>query len=122
MREALLLFLCVTTLIANESEMNKMEHWSFPPSTATGDEKNVSDHAGFDNCEAAIQAFAFEAKAQITDRKYSVSKQWGKVLRAKVLIARHGLSATTLVTCWTGSGPGVQLVADFQGCGPQQGC
>jgi len=100
-----------------------MDSFSHPPWSAAADETNVSDTTTFSDCEQAIQAFVSRAGGKITDRKYSVSKTWGRVLRAKVRIAHGGFAGTTLVTCWSGQGPGVQMAVEIEDCGPERaGC
>jgi hypothetical protein len=100
-----------------------MTGFSYPPWNVAGDETSVSDSPAFSRCEQAIGAFASRGGGKVMERKYSVSKKWGKVLRAKVGFARGSFVATTLVTCWSGAGPGVQMAVEVEGCGPQQaGC
>jgi hypothetical protein len=100
-----------------------MDSFTYPPWNAGGDETSVSDSTMFSNCDQAIEAFASRDGGQITERRYSVSKQWGRVLRAKVGFARRGFVSTTLVTCWSDVGPGVQMAVEIEGCGPQlAGC
>ena len=100
-----------------------MDNFPHPPWNASGDETSVSDPTTFRPCEQAIEAFASRAAGRITERRYSVSKQWGRVLRAKVSFARANSAVTVLVTCWSGDGPGVQMAVEVDGCGPQQaGC
>jgi hypothetical protein len=100
-----------------------MEDYAYPPWATAGDEQDVPTHDGFTECETLIQMLASKIAGNIVDRKYSSSKEWGKILRAKLLTGGHGLSVASRVTCWTGSGPGVQIMVDVEGCGPQQaGC
>jgi hypothetical protein len=100
-----------------------MDHFPHPPWIATRDETSVADPAKFSDCEQAIDAFASRAPGHISDRRYSLSKEWGRILRAKVGVAHAGMGGTLLVTCWTGAGPGVSIAIEVDGCGPQQaGC
>ena len=100
-----------------------MDNFPHPPWNATPDETRVSDPTEFNACKQAIEAFASRAEGKISERTYSVSKQWGRVLRAKVGFSRGGSAVMTLVTCWTGAGPGVQMAVEVDGCGPQlAGC
>jgi len=100
-----------------------MDVFPHPARTATSDEVSTSDPKMFGACEQAMDAFARRGGGTITERKYSISKEWGRVLRAKVSFARNGVAGTMLVTCWTGAGPGVQMAVEVEGCGPQQaGC
>jgi hypothetical protein len=101
-----------------------MDSFTYPHWDAISDETAVSDTRTFSDCEQAVAAFASRAGGSIVDRKYSVSDQWGRVLRANVgLSHRAGFAATTLVTCWSGAGPGVRMAVEIEGCGPQQpGC
>jgi len=100
-----------------------MDSFSYPPWNAGASETTVSDPTSFGDCEQAIDAFASRGRGRILERRYSVSRTWGKVLRAKVGFAHGGFAGTTHVTCWSGVGPGVQMAVEVDGCGPQQaGC
>ena len=100
-----------------------MEGFPHPPWIATADETSGSDPATFGDCERGIEAFASQGHGAITERRYSISKTWGRVLRAKVRFATLGITSAALVTCWTGEGPGVRIAVEVDGCGPQQaGC
>jgi hypothetical protein len=93
----------------NENRVDGMNDLSVPPWSADSDENIVSGSAVFGDCEQAVQAFASQANGQVTERKYSISKKWGNVLRAKVVVTFEGSSRATLVNCWSGSGPGVEI-------------
>src|SRR5580698_9934256 len=97
-----------------------MDEFPHPPWNTMAGETSVSDAAEFRDCERAIDAFASRGKGVITERRYSVSRDWGRVLRAKVAFAQAGFDATMLVTCWTGEGPGVRIAVEVGNCGPQQ--
>ena len=83
------------------------------PSTPGPDEQAIADHPGFDKCEAAIALITDKGGHYITGRTYTVSTRWGKVLRARMIITGEGSSSAPIVTCWTGSGPGVGISLDF---------
>ena len=93
-----------------------MDSSMFPPTTAGAAEKIVSDGAAFGACEEALQAFASRASGTVTDRQYSVSPQWGNVLRAKVSLG-GGVASAIPVVCWSRPGQGVEMVVDTQGPG-----
>jgi hypothetical protein len=100
-----------------------MDNFPHPPWSMTGDEVSDSDTTKFADCEQAIDAFASRTDGKITERRYSVSEEWGRILRAKVGFAHGSIGGTVLVTCWTGEGPGVRIAMEIDGCGPQQaGC
>jgi hypothetical protein len=109
---------------ANQGEVRTtMDSFPHPLWNAGADETSVSDPTTFSECEQAVEAFASRAKGKITERRYSVSNKWGRVLRAKVGFGHGNYAATTLVTCWSGTGPGVQMAVEVDGCGPHQaGC
>ena len=110
-------------LVCNDPKTNHMTDLSFPPWEPGADEQSTVARAGFAVCEAAVEALASKAGSTVLDSELSVSKQWGNVLRAKVVIARAGLSATTQVTCWSEPKSGVQMVARVLDCGAQlSGC
>ena len=98
-----------------------MDSFPHPPWNAVSGETSASDLTEFSQCEQAVSAFSSQAKGKITERRYSVSKQWGKVLRAKVEFAHGNLAGTALVTSWSDSGSGVKIAVEVEGCG-QVGC
>jgi len=112
----LALALWTLSLLNSSCEVVKMDHPNFPPMSATADEKIASDHTAFRNCEEAVQAFATQGKGQVTDRQYSVSPEWGNVLRAKVALGA-GLASAIPVVCWSKPGQDAELVVDTQGPG-----
>jgi hypothetical protein len=100
-----------------------MDNFPHPPWNVESGEATVSDSAAFNQCEEAMTAFASRVDGKITDRRHSISQKWGRVLRAKVVFSRASVAGTTLVTCWSGAGPGIQMAVEVEGCGPQQaGC
>jgi hypothetical protein len=120
MRAVLIAILWAANAVGGVCEGSNMEQPTFPPLSAAPDEQSVSDHAGFDQCEAALQTFAAKANAELTDRTYSVSKEWGRILRAKVRMGGAGSSMAPLLICWTAPGPGVQMMVEVPGCPPGQ--
>ncbi len=122
MRSLLIAIVWAGQLLGN-CQGNTLNDLPFAPSRPTEDEQAAADHSGFQDCEAVMAMYADRSGDRMADRTYTVSKQWGKVLRAKAIMTRHGRSSTALVTCWTGSGPGVRIFVDFYTCaGQQRGC
>src|SRR5579862_2854916 len=100
-----------------------MESYSCPPWKAGADESEVAASAAFSRCEQALEAFTSRASGKISEQQYSISKTWGKVLRAKVTFSHGGYAGSALVICWSSDGPGVQMSVEIEGCGSQQaGC
>jgi hypothetical protein len=100
-----------------------MEDFQHPEWDATSNETTVSDPKAFRDCEQALSALASHGDGAIVERRYSLSKQWGRVMRAKVNVAHNGVAGTLLATAWSGAGPGVHMAVEVEGCGPQQaGC
>jgi hypothetical protein len=100
-----------------------MNGFSYPPWNGVTDEISVSDPTNFGNCEQALSAFADQGGGRTLERRYSISKTWGRVLRAKVVFTHASAAGTTHVTCWSVDGPGVQMAVEMGDCGPQQvGC
>jgi hypothetical protein len=91
-----------------------MDGLTFPPGSATADEKIVADGAAFGTCEEALQAFVSRGAGTVTDRQYSVSPEWGNVLRAKVALGQ-GVASAIPIVCWAKPGQGVEMVVDMQG-------
>jgi len=100
-----------------------MNGFSSPPWSGAADETSVSDPGKFADAERAIEAIAARGGGLIFDRKYTISREWGRVLRAKIRFAAAGIAGTTLVTCWSGADPscGVKLAAEIENCGAQSG-
>jgi hypothetical protein len=93
-----------------------MEELAFPEWPATSDEQPAESDVGFEQCEAMISLLAQRMNSTVADRKYSISKKWGRILRAKIIM---GFSAPR-VSCWTGSGAGAQIFIEFEGFVPRQ--
>lgn len=100
-----------------------MDNFPHPPWDVTSNETTLSDPATFRDCEQALDLFASHGGGTIVERRYSLSKQWGRVMRAKVNFAASGLAGTLHTVAWCGAGAGVQVAIEVEGCGPQQaGC
>ena len=93
-----------------------MEELDFPEWPATSDEQPDNGDVGFEQCEAMISLLAQRMNSTVTDRKYSISQKWGRILRAKI---NTGLSAPRVSSC-TGSGAGAQIFIEFEGFVPRQ--
>lgn len=94
-----------------------------PPWEPASDETPVADSAAFSDCDAVIQALAEKVGSKAPETTYTLSKQWGKIARTKIVIAHGGLSASSHVVCWSGPDGGVQMVAQLEDCGAQpSGC
>jgi hypothetical protein len=100
-----------------------MDNFPHPPWNADSGEVSSSDKAAFSQCEQAMSALASRAGGKITEERYSISRKWGRVLRAKVGFAHANIVGSTLVTCWSDTGSGVKMAVEMDDCGPQQaGC
>ncbi len=84
-----------------------------PPALVAADERSVVDGAAFGACDKALEAFVARGGVTVTSRQYSISPQWGNVLRAKVAF-RDG-SVDYPVTCWSKPGEGAEMWVDMQG-------
>ena len=100
-----------------------METFAYPQWPTTSDEQHNVGQAGFDQCEAALKIICEKGGWAVSDKQYSISKKWGKILRAKLSTTSPGLSVVSQITCWASSNKGVELYVEFEGCGPlQAGC
>jgi hypothetical protein len=72
-------------------------------------EEVTSDPTGFANCESAIAAVASRSGGTIANRVYSLSPDWGRVLRASISAAPRLPSALQII-CWSQPGPEVDMV------------
>jgi hypothetical protein len=86
-----------------------MDDWTFPPWSPAADERVATDRSAFHNCEAAVRDIASRGDGEISHETYTLSEEWGKVLRAKVTFTFEGSPTTSLVTCWSVSGPRVKM-------------
>ena len=84
------------------------------PSKPGEDERIVADHWGFHECEAVTALFAIMTGGRLTGRTYTISKRWGRVLRARMHMPGEGSTPAPILTCW-GSGPAVGISVDFYG-------
>jgi hypothetical protein len=91
-----------------------MDDLQFPPWRPDSTETVVSDQPAFHGCDEVIDTFAAKANATATNRVYTQSQQWGDVVRARVVDDNPNTSPT-LITCWTGSGGGLQFVIQAEG-------
>lgn len=85
-----------------------------PPWRPAGDEAISSSLVEFGPCLDAMNAFASRTRGQVADEICSVSKQWGKIVRAKVVTQERDSRPTACrVICWEGSGPGVCIFVEL---------
>jgi hypothetical protein len=94
------------------------DDYSCPPWSAGSDETAAADPTEFSACRAAITTLAAALNGTLTGLTYSQSKQWGKVVRAKIAYQHAGLEGTFLVTSWSEPGSNVQTAVKVEGCGP----
>jgi hypothetical protein len=91
------------------SGLLKMDSYSCPPWSAASEEAAGSDPAMFSACLDAIGLIASRMNGAILERTCSMSKQWGKVVRAKITYQREGSAGSAFVTCWSAAGSGVEI-------------
>jgi hypothetical protein len=91
-----------------------LDNIEYPPWSIAASEQITSDHAGFEACEAAIAAMASRSGGGISNEVFSVSPQWGRVLRAKIGAAPQ-LPSILQVICWSNPGPEVDMVVKVAG-------
>lgn len=94
-----------------EGSVLNAEDYSCPAWTPTGDE-TISGPVGFGARLKPINLLASYVNGTISERTCSQSKQWGKVVRAKITYERQRSPASALVTCW--SQPGSDLNIDLK--------
>ena len=102
------------TLVGHEYGSCGMDKLSMPPWHTTVGETAVSDSPAFAGCDKAVDALAASAKWKIADRKYFLSNDWGRLLRAKVVFDFKGSSMTFLVNCWSRKDPDVHFALRAQ--------
>lgn len=75
-----------------------MDDSPYPPWTPAPDETRVSGSYGFTQCDQVLEALASRGNGSVVERQYSTSKEWGKIVRAKIRLPQG--PATHLVNCW----------------------
>jgi len=80
---------------------------AFPPWQAASGETPATDATSFADCDEAIDAFAARAKGKVTDRSYTQSADWGRILRARVAVSYRREPSVLQMTRWSGPGSGV---------------
>ena len=91
-----------------------MQDLPIPPWEPTKDETKVSGDKTFEDCEEVLSAVFAGSKNQVIQRGYYLSKEWGKVLRAKILESGGRVPVTMLATCWFGLGADVEIALRAQ--------
>ena len=87
----------------------------YPPWRAAVDETISHDPAEFGPCLNGIRVFAEKTGGQVADQLLTVSKQWGEIVRAKVVTPEpSGPPTTWRVICWAGPGPGVSICVELE--------
>ncbi|HTX50859.1 MAG TPA: hypothetical protein VME40_15885 [Caulobacteraceae bacterium] len=87
----------------------------FPPWKPDSSESVASDQSSFHDCDQVVSGFASKMNGAATSRQYTTSKQWGDVLRAKVVSPSDANGAGTLITCWSCSGANAEFVVQTEG-------
>jgi hypothetical protein len=90
-------------------EVANADSYSCPPWTVAPGETVSSDPAGFDACLTVISALAERVNGKVTEQSYSMSKQWGKIVRAKIAYEHKGSGGGFLVICWSETGSDVKI-------------
>ena len=89
-----------------------MDDYSCPPWSLAPGETVSPDTSEFATCIEAIEAFSSRMGGTITKQVCSFSKQWGRVVRAKI---DDGSAGALLVTCWSLSGS-LKIFVQLEGC------
>ena len=86
-----------------------MVAWEPPPWSPALDERAASDLGPFRNCEGVLADFAAHANGRMIQETYTTSKQFGRVIRARIAFPSRGSHATIFVVCWSESDGSVQM-------------
>jgi hypothetical protein len=70
----------------------------FPPWNASPDETRVFEPDGFASFDEVLQTLVASGDGRIIELRYWISKDWGRILRAKIILADN--PTTHLVNCW----------------------
>jgi hypothetical protein len=95
---------------------SQMDIPPFPPPSPAADEEVVPHGPAFAVCDEVLHSLTQRGGGVIEDRQYSVSAQWGHLVRARLKSA--GGSSDFPVACWSKPGEGAQIWIDAQGPQP----
>ena len=97
-----------------EGEVAEIDPYPCPPWRPAADEMISSNAVEFGACLDAVGAFASKTGGQIVDESFSFSKQWGKIVRAKVVTPERDSRPTACrVICWEDAEPGVNIYLEL---------
>lgn len=91
--------------------MTVFEH---PPWNAASGETSAVNPLEFNACQQVINAFSDKLNGKICEHSYSLSRRWGKIVRAKIAHEDGQSTGTMSVICW--SNPRVQIAVMVDGC------
>jgi hypothetical protein len=98
-------------------EAESMDGYSFPPWKPAPGEVVQSSPAGFGPGEQVVAAFCSRINGTLIEKTRSVSKQWGKIVRAKIALEHQESPTTALLTCWARTNSDVRFDLAFDCCG-----
>jgi len=77
-----------------------MDELQCPPWEKDLDEKIVPDGKNFALCHKVVDFLVKSIKAQMSAPEFSLSPEWGYILRARLLTKWRGHTSAALMTCW----------------------
>lgn len=108
-RSLLALVLAIVSVSPGKGEDKVMNEALYPPSEIASDETSVPRSAEFSDCDQVMDELLSTMADKAPRRRYSISKQWGRVVRATTTVQRKGRKSTSFVTCWSTPQSGVQF-------------
>jgi hypothetical protein len=99
-----------------ESEIHKMEGLQSPPCNMEPDETISAESGAFSDCLKPISALAARTNGRVTEQTFSLSPQWGKVVRAKIVSDHEGSPTTACVISWCASDGSLKIALTIDGC------
>ena len=86
-----------------------MDSLLYPQWQAASDEVGASDSASFSACDDVVNEIAAKGDNKITERWYSISWRWGKIVRASATTMYAGRPSKTFITCWSANDSDVEF-------------
>jgi hypothetical protein len=98
------------------TKVEKVDSYQFPPWKRAQDETIPLSSAGFRNYDKFVEAYSLTIHGSLTQKSYSLSKEWGRILRAKIAFEFASSPGTALLTCWARSGSDIRFDLTLECC------
>jgi hypothetical protein len=93
----------------------KMDAFPSPSWTSSPDETPSKDPAGFSPCLRVIDTLASRMGGTVAAQSLTTSKQWGKIVRARIADNSAASTGSLPVMCWQNPDASVQILVGYDG-------